>query len=91
MIIFTLKGLATNSLKNDMNSDTKFLAGLSLCTIGNLATSDMSRDLATEVEKHLKASSPYLCKKACLSMTRCLVKCPIMVEDFVERWKCHFV
>jgi len=77
--------LATNSLKNDMNSDNKFVAGLSLCTIGNLATADMSRDLATEVEKHLKSSTPYLRKKACLSMTRCLVKCPDMADDFVER------
>jgi len=77
--------LATNSLKNDMNSDNKFVAGLSLCTIGNLATADMSRDLATEVEKHLKSSTPYLRKKACLAMTRCLVKCPDMADDFVER------
>jgi len=77
--------LATNSLKNDMNSDNKFVAGLSLCTIGNLATADMSRDLATEVEKHLKSGTPYLRKKACLAMTRCLVKCPDMADDFVER------
>jgi len=77
--------LATNSLKNDLNSDNKFIAGLALCTIGNLATSDMSRDLATEVDKHLKAGTPYLRKKACLAMCRCLVKCPEMIEDFAER------
>ena len=77
--------LATNSLKNDMNSENKFIAGLSLCTIGNLATADMSRDLAPEVDKHLKSSMPYLRKKACLAMARCLTKCPDMVEDFVDR------
>lgn len=77
--------LATNSLKNDMNADNKFVAGLALCAIGNLATADMSRDLAPEVDKHLKSSTPYLRKKACLAMSRCLTKCPEMVEDFVDR------
>ncbi|KAL3907913.1 MAG: hypothetical protein SGILL_008681, partial [Bacillariaceae sp.] len=77
--------LATNSLKNDMNSKNKFIAGLSLCTIGNLATADMSRDLAPEVDKHLKSGMPYLRKKANLAMARCLTKCPDMVEDFVDR------
>ena len=47
--------LATNSLKNDMNSENRFVAGLALCAIGNLATADMSRDLAPEVDKHLKS------------------------------------
>ncbi|KAL9189428.1 hypothetical protein ACHAXT_009103 [Thalassiosira profunda] len=77
--------LATNSLKNDLNSDNKFIAGLALCAIGNLATADMSRDLAPEVDKHLGNSKPYLRKKACLAMARCLTKCPDMVEDFVDR------
>lgn len=77
--------LATNSLKNDMNSENRFVAGLALCSIGNLATADMSRDLAPEVDKHLKSGTPYLRKKACLAMSRCLSKCPEMIEDFVER------
>mmetsp|Transcript_18547 Transcript_18547/g.27504 ORF Transcript_18547/g.27504 Transcript_18547/m.27504 type:complete len:963 (+) Transcript_18547:196-3084(+) len=77
--------LATNSLKNDMNSENRFVAGLALCSIGNLATSDMSRDLAPEVDKHLKSGNPYLRKKACLAMSRCLSKCPEMIEDFVDR------
>jgi AP-1 complex subunit gamma-1 len=77
--------LSTNALKNDLNSENKFVAGLALCAIGNLATADMSRDLAPEVEKHLKSNLSYLRKKACLAMARCLSKCPDMVEDFVER------
>ena len=77
--------LSTNSLKNDMNAKNKFVAGLALCTIGNLATADMSRDLAPEVDKHLKSTNPYLRKKAGLAMARCLTKCPDMVEDFVDR------
>jgi len=77
--------LSTNSLKNDLNSKIKFISGLSLCTIGNLSTPDMSRDLTPEVDKHLKSGLPYLRKKANLAMARCLTKCPDMVEDFVER------
>lgn len=77
--------LSTNGLKNDLNNDNKFISGLALCAIGNLATADMSRDLAPEVDKHLKSSQPYLRKKACLAMARCLTKCPDMVEDFVDR------
>ncbi|GKY94931.1 hypothetical protein MPSEU_000458000 [Mayamaea pseudoterrestris] len=77
--------LATNALKNDLNNENKFIAGLALCAIGNLATADMSRDLAPEVDKHLKSQNPYLRKKACLAMARCLSKCPDMVEDFVDR------
>lgn len=77
--------LATNALKSDLTSDNKFVAGLALCAIGNLATADMSRDLAPEVDKHLKSPLSYLRKKACLAMSRCLNKCPDMVEDFVER------
>lgn len=77
--------LATNSLKNDLNSQNKFVAGLALCAIGNLATADMSRDLTPEVDKHLKSPMPYLRKKANLAMVRCLAKCPDMVEDFVDR------
>jgi len=77
--------LSTNSLKNDLNSKNKFISGLSLCTIGNLATPDMSRDLAPEVDKHLKSGMPYLRKKGNLAMARCLTKCPDMVDDFIER------
>lgn len=77
--------LATNSLKNDLNSENRFISGLALCAIGNLATADMSRDLAPEVDKHLSSGKPYLRKKACLAMARCLTKCPDMAEDFVDR------
>ena len=78
--------LATNSLKNDLNNtDNRFIAGLALCAIGNLATADMSRDLIPEVDKHLSSNKPYLRKKACLAMSRCLTKCPEMIDDFVDR------
>ncbi|GMH51372.1 hypothetical protein TrRE_jg13618, partial [Triparma retinervis] len=77
--------LATNSLKNDLGHSNQYIVGLALCTIGNLSTPDMSRDLCTSVDKHLRSGHPYIRKKAALAMCRCLEKCPDMIEDFTER------
>lgn len=45
--------------------------GLALCAVGNLATPDMSRDLAMEVDKHLRpGSSSIIRKKAALCTVR---------------------
>ncbi|CAM9371300.1 unnamed protein product, partial [Discosporangium mesarthrocarpum] len=76
--------LVTNSLKVDLNSDTAFVAGLSLTTVGNLATADISRDLMMDVEKHLKGGRPYLVKKAALCCIRILRHLPEHVEDFQD-------
>lgn len=47
------------------------MVGLALCAVGNLATPDMSRDLAMEVDKHLKqGSSSNIRKKAALCTVR---------------------
>ncbi|CAB1109096.1 unnamed protein product [Ectocarpus sp. CCAP 1310/34] len=77
--------LVTNSLKVDMHSSNMFVAGLSLTTIGNLATPDIARDLMMEVEKHLRGGRPYLVKKAALCCIRILRHLPEHVEDFMER------
>lgn len=43
------------------------VVGLALCAVGNLATPDMARDLAMEVDKHLQpGGSSNLRKKAAL-------------------------
>lgn len=48
--------------------------GLALCAVGNLATPDMSRDLAMEVDKHLRpGSSSIIRKKAALCTVRITV------------------
>jgi hypothetical protein len=52
---------------------------------------NMARDLLPEVDRHLigrgggGGGGPYLRKKACLAMARCLTKCPEMIDDFVDR------
>ncbi|CBN75745.1 Coatomer protein complex, gamma sub-unit [Ectocarpus siliculosus] len=78
--------LGTNSLKSDLSHPMPQVVGLALCAVGNLATPDMSRDLAMEVDKHLKpGSSSNMRKKAALCTIRVLKKCPELVEDFIER------
>ena len=52
------------------------VVGLALCAVGNLATPDMARDLAMEVDKHLKAgSSSNIRKKAALCTVRTVRAC----------------
>ncbi|EWM25868.1 clathrin-adaptor gamma chain [Nannochloropsis gaditana] len=77
--------LVTNSIKNDLNSPNPFVVGLALSAVGNLATEDIARDLAMDVDKHLKSNNSYLRKKAALATIRIFQKVPDLVEDFIER------
>ena len=77
--------LVTNSLKLDLTSNNQYIQALSLITIGNLATQDMARDLASDVEKLLKSSNSYLRKKASLAAIRILKKEPDLIEHMQER------
>jgi len=54
--------LVTNSLKNDMNHSNMYIVGLALCTLGNISSPEMSRDLCAEVEKLLGSSNTYIRK-----------------------------
>jgi AP-1 complex subunit gamma-1 len=77
--------LVTNSLKNDLNNSNQFVAGLSLCAIGNVASSEIGRDLIPDVNKHLGSDNSYLRKKAGLSAIRIFLKVPDLIEDFTDR------
>jgi AP-1 complex subunit gamma-1 len=55
-----------------MNSANMYTVGLALCTLGNIASAEMARDLAPEVEKLLNSSNSYIKKKVCF--TRALAR-----------------
>eukprot|EP00632_Arachnochrysis_sp_CCMP2950_P006062 CAMPEP_0185710624 /NCGR_PEP_ID=MMETSP1164-20130828/31140_1 /TAXON_ID=1104430 /ORGANISM="Chrysoreinhardia sp, Strain CCMP2950" /LENGTH=518 /DNA_ID=CAMNT_0028378143 /DNA_START=172 /DNA_END=1725 /DNA_ORIENTATION=- len=77
--------LVTNSLKNDLEHSSQFVVGLSLTSVGNLATGDMARTLCADVAKHLGSNNPYVRKKAALAMIRILKRVPELAEDYVDR------
>jgi len=76
--------LVTNSLKNDLGHSNPYISGLALCSLGNIASTDMSRDLSGEVEKFFRNPNPHLRKKAVLCAIRVIRKVPDLIEDYIE-------
>jgi len=54
-------------LCSDMNHSNMYAVGLALCTFANIASEEMSRDLANEIEKLLGSSNTYIRKKVRIS------------------------
>lgn len=79
--------LVTNSLKNDMNHSNMYIVGLALCTLGNISSPEMARDLCGEVEKLLGSSNTYIRKKAALCALRIVRRVPDLQENFVSKAK----
>ncbi|KIK99344.1 hypothetical protein PAXRUDRAFT_822821 [Paxillus rubicundulus Ve08.2h10] len=79
--------LVTNSLKNDMNHSNTYVVGLGLCTFANIASEEMSRDLANEIEKLLGSSNTYIRKKAALCALRVIKKVPDLTDHFISKAK----
>ncbi|KAI5788306.1 adaptin N terminal region-domain-containing protein [Geopyxis carbonaria] len=79
--------LVTNSLKNDLEHSNQYVVGLALCTLGNIASTEMARDLFQEIESLLSTANPYIRRKAALCAMRIIRKVPDLQEHFIEKTK----
>ncbi|KAL2053592.1 hypothetical protein ABVK25_006245 [Lepraria finkii] len=79
--------LVTNSLQNDLNHSNQYVVGLALCTLGNIASVEMSRDLFSQIETLLSTANPYIRRKAALCAMRICRKVPDLQEHFIEKAK----
>lgn len=57
--------------------------GLALCTLGAIASPEMARDLASEVERLMKSPNTYIRKKAILCAFRVIRRVPELMEIFL--------
>ncbi|KAM0802125.1 adaptin N terminal region-domain-containing protein [Usnea florida] len=79
--------LVTNSLQNDLNHSNQYVVGLALCTLANIASIEMSRDLFQQIESLLSTANPYIRRKASLCAMRICRKVPDLQEHFIEKAK----
>lgn len=77
----------TASSCSDLNHSNQYVVGLALCTLGNIASIEMSRDLFPEIESLLSTANPYIRRKAALCAMRICRKVPDLQEHFLEKAK----
>jgi AP-1 complex subunit gamma-1 len=74
--------LVTNSIQNDLKHKNQFVVALALCALGAVASPEMARDLAPDVERLFKSDNAYVRKKAPLCAVRIIRKVPELAEGF---------
>lgn len=72
---------------SDLNHNNQYIVGLALCTLGNIASVEMARDLFPEVETIIASSNPYIRRKAALCAMRICKKVPDLQEHFIDKAK----
>lgn len=72
-------------LDSDLNHSNQYVVGLALCTLGNIASVEMSRDLFPQIETLISTTNPYIRRKAALCAMRICKKVPDLQEHFVEK------
>lgn len=70
---------------SDLGHSNQYIVGLALCTLGNIASVEMSRDLFPEIENLVSTANPYIRRKAALCAMRICRKVPDLQEHFVEK------
>jgi AP-1 complex subunit gamma-1 len=70
---------------SDLGHSNQYIVGLALCTLGNIASVEMSRDLFAEVETLISTSNTYIRRKAALCAMRICRKVPDLQEHFLEK------
>lgn len=70
---------------SDLGHSNQYVVGLALCTLGNIASIEMSRDLFSEIEKLVSTANPYIRRKAALCAMRICRKVPDLQEHFLEK------
>lgn len=70
---------------SDLNHSNQYIVGLALCTLGNIASIEMSRDLFPEIETLLSTANPYIRRKAALCAMRICRKVSDLQEHFLEK------
>ena len=70
-----------------MNHANQYTVGVALCTLGNIASVEMARDLFPEVETIIASANPYIRRKAALCAMRICRKVPDLQEHFLDKAK----
>lgn len=70
---------------SDMNHPNMYVVALALATFANIASPEMSRDLAFDMEKMLSTGNSYIRKKAVLAVVRIIRKAPELADNFFEK------
>lgn len=74
-------------MRSDLNHPNQYIVGLALCTLGNIASVEMARDLFPEVETIISSANPYIRRKAAICAMRICRKVPDLQEHFLEKAK----
>jgi len=77
--------LVTNSLQTDLNHPNQYVVGLALCSLANISSPSIARDLSSDVIKLLGSPNPYIKKKAALCAIRVVRKVPELMEQFIPK------
>lgn len=73
--------------RSDLNNSNQYVVSLALCTLGNIASAEMSRDVSEEIQTILSSSNPYIRRKAALCAMKICRKVPDLQELFLDKAK----